>query len=240
MTRIIPLGLLILGIAGFGYIAWNTAQREQRLYPAKITIEARPGAAVLVPFKRRLERAQKNILSVIYGSAFTDPNPLPDGLEVLRSDVLFMTSGASGEVVVWLPPEALGEYEFSITAWAEASIVGAGGTRLNSDSAVVTLKVAGNPIVAPEPDFAGEWSDQVRQWKFAADGGRNLTIADADGAATIAYDLYPDQNGRWILVETTKINPRAYWIEADGEFLKVSWLGKEFKPFSELQRRRSG
>ena len=236
LFRIIPIGLLILGIAGFGYFAWNMAQREQRLYPANITIEARPGAAVVLPFKRRLERAQKNMPSVIHGSALTDPNPLPAGLEVLYSNVLFKTSGASGDVLIWLPPEALGEIEFSIAASADASTVGAGAPKLNSDKARVTLTVSGAPVAGNEPALAGDWSDGGHKWTFAADANRQLTIANSEGAATFSYDLYPDQTGRWFLAEIKPEQPRLYWIGVEGDVLKVSWAGDEFKPIMELRR----
>ncbi len=236
MKRLLPIGILILGLAGFGISSWNIAQREQQNYPAKIRIESRPGAAIIVPFRRRLERAQKNISSVIDGAAYTDPNPLPGGLSVIHSDIIFLTSGASGDILIWLPPEALGEFKFSITAWADASIAGANAARLNSDSAAVTLTVAGEPIAASEPDFAGEWSDQGRQWSFAGDGAKRLIITGADGAATMHYNLYPDHNGRWFLAEITEMSPSVYWIEADGDLLKVSWPGIEFAPFAELRR----
>lgn len=236
LTRIIPLGLLILGITGFGYFAWNSVEREQRLYPAQITIESRPGAAVVVPFKRRLERAQKNIPSAIEGSAITDPIQLPNGLVVIHSDIILLSSGASGDVVIWAPPEASGEIKFSITAWAEAGSVGAGATRLNSDSAAVTLNVAGEPVISAEPNIKGEWSDETHHWEFAGVGGKNLTIKDADQTATMGYNLYPGQNGRWFLAETTKTSPRVYWIEAEDDLLKIAWPGKEFKPFAQLQR----
>jgi len=231
-----PIGILILGLAGFGISSWNIAQREQQKYPAQINVESRPGAAIIVPFRRRLERAQKNILSVIYGSAFTDPNPLPDGLEVLHSDVLFMSSGASGDILIWLPPETSGKVKFSLAASADASIVGAGVSRLNSDSANVTLTVSGEPVAASEPALAGDWSDGAHKWTFAAGGNRQLTIANSDSAVNMRYDLYPDQNGRWFLAEIKPDQPRLYWIGVEGEILKVSWAGDEFNPIMELRR----
>lgn len=236
MTRIIPLGLLILGITGFGYVAWNTAQREQRIYPALITIEARPGAAIIVPFSRRLERAQKKLLSANNGAAQTDPDPLPDGLVVIKSDIKFLTSGASGSIIIWAPPEASGEIRFSITAWSDTNVAGAGATKLNSDSAAVTIKVAGDPVLSTEPELTGEWSDETRHWSFTGEGGRNLSISHADQAATMRFDLYPGQNSRWFLVEITEMSPRVYWIEAENDLLKIAWPGKEFEPFAQLQR----
>lgn len=228
---------MTLGIVGFGYFFWTSVERDRQLYPAQITIVSRPGAAIIVPFSRRLERAQKSILNVIDGNAITEPNPLPGGLSLIHSEVNFRSSGATGDILIWLPPEASGEIKFSITASADAGAAGVGAARLYSDSAAVTLKVAGAPVAVAEPDFSGEWSDHEQQWSFAANGGdKELTIKDADGVRNMEYDLYPDQNGRWFLAEIEPVRPRVYWIDVEGDLLKVALPGKEFKPFAELRR----
>ena len=227
-SQFVSIGVLFLALAGIGYYFWSASNKESQQYPAKITIASRPGSALLIPFSRKLAGDIEAAATVIYGDVKTDPDPLPGGISIIRSGVYFRSNAAAGHMLVWTPVDISGQTQFNVLA--------SGGDALQSQSARLTLQVTGAPVTAAEPNLTGNWSDQEQQWQFAADGSKQLTIIDSNGRSALDYDLYPDQNGRWFLVEKDGVQPRLYWIEAEGDALRVSLPGAEFEPVTQLRR----
>ena len=237
-SQFVSIGVLFLALAGVGFYFWSASHKESLQYPARITVEARPGAAILVPFSRRLVGEDKTISSVIYSNLQTDPDPLPVGISIIRSDVYFRSNTAVGHMLVWSPPEVSGQTHFSVSASGAVKMADAETVSLQSESTRVTFQVTGEPVASKEPDLAGDWADQTQQWKFAADGEKRLTVITDDGRSAIDFALYPDPQGRWFLTEIGVAQPRFFWIETAGDQMKVAQPGAEFAPFTELQRRR--
>ncbi len=227
-SQFVSIGVLILALAGAGYYFWSASKKESLQYPAQVTVASRPGAAVLIPFSRKLADKSKTTATIIYGDVKTDPDPLPVGISIIRSGFYFRTKAAAGHMLVWTPADVSGQTHFNASA--------SDGAGLQSQHARITLQVRGAPIAAAEPNLSGNWSDPERQWQFAADGSKQLTIINGDGRSALDYDLYPDQNGRWFLVEIDAVQPRLYWIEAGGDVLKISPPGAAFEPVAELRR----
>lgn len=227
-SQFVSIGVLVLALAGVGYYFWTASEKENLQYPAKITVASRPGAAILIPFSRRLADEGKASATVIYGEVRTDPDPLPAGLSIIRSGVYFRTNAAVGHMLVWTPADVSGQAKFDATA--------SGGETLLSQPTKITLQVSGSPVSAAAPNFAGNWSDNEQQWQFAADGSKQLTIIDEAGRSALDYDLYPDQNGRWFLMEVDVVQPRLYWVDAGSDMLKVALPGRVFEPVAELRR----
>lgn len=227
-SQFVSIGVLILAFAGVGYYFWSASVKENEQYPSQITVASRPGAAILVPFSRKLADENKTTATVIYGDVRTDPDPLPVGISIIRSGVYFRTKAAVGHMLVWTPADVSGQTQFNATA--------SGGDALVSQPTRITLQVAGAPVSAAEPNLSGSWSDQEQQWLFAADGSKQLTIIDSSGRSALDYDLYPDQNGRWFLVEVDVVQPRMYWVEAGSNMLKIALPGGVFEPVNELRR----
>lgn len=231
-SQFVSIGVLLLAIAGAGYFYLSSSEKERQQYPAQVTIASRPGSALLIPFSRKLTGDSESAATVIYGDVLTDPEPLPVGISIIRSGVYFRSNAAAGHMLVWTPADVSGQTHFDVLASGAANSAAA----LRSQSARITLQVTGAPVTAAEPSLAGSWSDQEQQWQFAADGSKQLTIINKDGRSALDYDLYPDQDGRWFLVEKDGVQPRLYWIEANGDALSISAPGSEFKPDTELRR----
>jgi len=227
-SQFVSIGVLILALAGVGYYFWSAAKKESLQYPAQVTAASRPGAAILIPFSRKLADKGRTAATVIYGDVKTDPDPLPVGISIIRSGVNFRTDAAVGHMLLWTPADVSGQTHFNVSA--------SDGAALQSQNARITLQVTGAPIAAAEPNLSGNWSDQEQQWQFAADGSKQLTIINGDGRSALDYDLYPDQNGRWFLLEVEAVQPRLYWIDASGDALKISPPGGAFEPVAELRR----
>ncbi len=235
-NQLISVAVVFLVIIGGGFIYLSVLEKEELQYPSKMEIASRPGAAVLVPFNRKLTGDETNFANAVYGDMHTDPNELPGGISILRSGVYFRSSGAVGDVLIWTPPETSGGMRFSLSASADADGAGPGGQQLQSESIKVGFRMVGEPVLADEPNFAGSWSDDEEQWRFAPDGAKQLTIIKNGESSAIDYNLYPDQDGRWFLLEIDAVQPRLYWLETEGDRLTISLPGPDFQAMAELHR----
>ena len=233
--QFLSIGVLILVIAGGGYFYWTELEKEKQLYPAQISAEVRPGAVVLLPISRKLT-ADNESGFVINGILNTQPDQLPGGVSIIQSRVDLRRNAAKGHVLVWAPKDVSGQARFSLAASGKADAAQGDSAEVRSLDVRVNLSVRGAPMPDAKPSLAGVWFDDDQVWRFAADGSEQLTITDRNGDSAIDFQLYPDLSGRWFLLEMDVEQPRLYWLEIDGEVMRVAMPGTAFEEVAQLQR----
>lgn len=207
-------------------------------YPKSIEIAARPGAAVVVPFRQRIKGAPKRALGTIAASPLIDPNPLPQGAEVLHSSLYLFGSGdVGGDILIYAPETASGAFTFSLAASGDGRGQGASAVFFKTETTEVTVHIEGAPVenTAP-PKLAGAWTRDDQVWTFEDGQIPSLRILYPSGEEKIMhYEAYPDGAGRWFLVNYDPAGA-SYWASLEGDVLSLAHAGARFEPFATLGR----
>lgn len=235
VMKTIKIAAVIAVAAVAGMIAWDHFETEALRYPATVTIEARPGTAVVVPFSRRITDSRIDAVGVIDADPLIDPAPLPQEITMLHSSLFLMSRSATGDLLLWVPEAAAGNVVFSLSASGNGSGTGGRAVFAKSEATEITLDISGEPFTDNAPELSGVWADSTQQWDFRNDERPSLDISYPTGEEkTVYYKAYPDGNGKWFLVDVG--GAAAYWVAHDGASLAVAHPDAEFDPFAVLQR----
>ncbi|WDI31928.1 hypothetical protein PUV54_01835 [Hyphococcus flavus] len=233
--RTFSLGSALIAVIA---AAGVTGCSESQKYPQSIEIAARPGAALVVPFKQRVKGAPKRALGAIEASPLIDPNPLPQGAELLDSSLYLFGSGdVGGDVLIYVPETASGAFTFSLAASGDGRGQSASAVFFKTEATDVTVQIAGAPVEnAPSSDLAGPWTRDDEVWTFEDGVIPSLRILYPSGEEKVMrYAAYPDGAGRWFLIDYDPAGA-TYWASLEGDTLLLAHPDAQFEPFATLAR----
>lgn len=233
--RTFSLGSALIAVIA---AAGLTGCSESQKYPQSIEVTARPGAALVVPFSQRVKGAPKRALGAIAADPLIDPKPLPQGAELLDSSLYLFGSGdVGGDILIYVPETASGEFTFSLAASGDGRGQTASVVFFKTETTEVTVKIEGAPVEnTPPPELAGVWMRDDEVWTFEDGQVPALRILYPTGEEKIVrYEAWPDGAGRWFLVD---YNPAGatYWASLEGDALFLAHPDVQFEPFATLTR----
>lgn len=203
-----------------------------------VSLSARPGTAVVVPFRQLLSDGGLELLSYVEGRPVLEP-ALQGGAQVIFSSIHFVGSAATGELLLRVADDRRLPIEFSLSATGDG--VGADGQPAPIAALPIDVRIAiDQGTTLSLPGLKGLWSNALLRWEFEYPRPGMLTVHNVgESPKHLTYQLFPMASGELALVASSLSERTALRLNIDGEFMSVAPLVPDSSPLVELRKNES-